>query len=338
MLLKIGQLAKRSGLSVRALRHYDDIALLTPSVRSDSGYRLYDSADVARLYRIQALRRLDLPLTQIQAMLADGGASLPQVVAQQIASLERQIAQASALHGQLRDLQAQLDERHEPSMDNWLAALERMAASARYFTDAELHTLKTRRQHSGSGGANAQLTATLHELMARGLAPDSPEAGAFAQRWLATLLESVGGDEGMLMKLYAMNWNEPTLHTLSGVDRAAMQFISHAMAHRRLAIYANYCSPADMALLRQHYVKQTDTWPILICALRNHLAEGTPAASVEVQALARQWRALSLAKAPGHPALQAKLRHAFEMEPGLRTGSGIDAPLIAYVREAMHSL
>ena len=336
MLLKIGQLAKRSGLSVRALRHYDDIALLTPSVRSDKGYRLYDSADVARLYRIQALRRLDLPLTHIQAMLADGGASLPQVVAQQIASLERQIAQASALHGQLRDLQAQLDERHEPSMDNWLAALERMAASARYFTEAELHTLKARRQHSGDN--NAQLTATLHALMARGVAPDSMEAGAFAQRWLATLLEDVGGDESMLMKLYAMNWNEPTLHTLSGVDRAAMQFISHAMAHRRLAIYASYCNPAEMDLLRQHYVRQTDSWPILICALRTHLTEGTPAASPEVQALARQWQALSLAKAAGDPALQAKLRHAFEMEPGLRTGSGIDAPLIAYVRDAMHRL
>ncbi|HEX8613195.1 MAG TPA: MerR family transcriptional regulator [Telluria sp.] len=336
MLLKIGQLAKRSGLSVRALRHYDDIALLTPSARSDKGYRLYDGADVARLYRIQALRRLDLPLTQIEAMLADGGASLPQVVAQQVASLERQIAHATALHGQLRDLQAQLDGRHEPSMDNWLAALERMAASTRYFTDAELHTLKSRRQHNDGG--NAQLTATLHDLMTRGLAPDSPEAGAFAQRWIATLLENVGGDEGMLMKLYAMNWNEPPLHTLSGVDRAAMQFISHAMAHRRLAIYANYCSAAEMALLRQHYIRQTDTWPILICALRNHMTEGTPAASLEVQALACQWQALSLAKAAGNPALQAKLRHAFEMEPELRTGSGIDATLIAYVRDAMHRL
>lgn len=336
MLLKIGQLAKRSGLSVRALRHYDDIDLLTPSVRSDKGYRLYDSADVARLYRIQALRRLDLPLTHIQAMLAEGGASLPQVVAQQIASLERQIAQASALHGQLRDLQAQLDECHEPSMDNWLAALERMAAATRYFTDAELHTLKTRRLHSGGG--NAQLIATLHALMARGLAPDSPEAGAFARRWIATLLEEVGGDEGMLMKLYAMHWNEPTLHTLSGVGRAAMQFISHAMAHRRLAIYANYCSPDDMALLRRHYVKQTDAWPALICALHKHLADATPAAGAAVQALARQWQALSLAKAAGAPALQEKLRHAFEQEAELRLGSGIDAPLLAYLRDAMQTL
>ncbi|RSZ55224.1 MerR family transcriptional regulator [Massilia atriviolacea] len=335
MLLKIGQLARRSGLSVRALRHYDDIALLTPSVRSDKGYRLYDSADVARLYRIQALRRLDLPLTDIQAMLADGGASLPHVVAQQIASLERQIAQATALHGQLRDLQAQLDQHHEPSMDNWLAALERMAAGARYFTDAELQTLKTRR---GQSSANAELTATLHALMAGGAAPDSPQAGALARRWIATLLEDAGGDEGMLMKLYAMNWNEPTLHTLSGVDRAAMQFISHAMAHRRLAIYANYCSPAEMALLRRHYVAQTDAWPALICALRNHLNDGTSATSPEVQALARQWQALSLAKAAGDAALQARLRHAFEQESELRTGSGIDAPLLAYVQGAMQAL
>lgn len=42
MLLKIGELGKRTGLTVRALRHDDAIGLLTPSARSDAGYRLYE--------------------------------------------------------------------------------------------------------------------------------------------------------------------------------------------------------------------------------------------------------------------------------------------------------
>ena len=41
MLLKVGELAKQTGLTVRALHHYDDIGLLQPSARSDAGYRLY---------------------------------------------------------------------------------------------------------------------------------------------------------------------------------------------------------------------------------------------------------------------------------------------------------
>ena len=41
MLLKIGELAKRTGLTVRALHHYDAIGLLSPSARPDAGYRLF---------------------------------------------------------------------------------------------------------------------------------------------------------------------------------------------------------------------------------------------------------------------------------------------------------
>ncbi|MBI3283816.1 MAG: MerR family DNA-binding transcriptional regulator, partial [Burkholderiales bacterium] len=48
MLLKIGELASRSGLTVRTLHHYDQIGLLKPSARSEADYRLYDRADIAR--------------------------------------------------------------------------------------------------------------------------------------------------------------------------------------------------------------------------------------------------------------------------------------------------
>lgn len=52
MLLKVGELAKHSGLTVRCaapLRH-DAIGLLRPSARSDTSYRLYDRGDIARLH------------------------------------------------------------------------------------------------------------------------------------------------------------------------------------------------------------------------------------------------------------------------------------------------
>jgi hypothetical protein len=50
MALKIGELARRTGLTVRTLHHYDAIGLLKPSARSDAGYRLYGRNDVARLH------------------------------------------------------------------------------------------------------------------------------------------------------------------------------------------------------------------------------------------------------------------------------------------------
>jgi DNA-binding transcriptional MerR regulator len=59
---KVGQLARLTKLTVRTLHHYDRLGLLRPSARTSSGHRLYDEGDVDRLYRIVALRELNLPL------------------------------------------------------------------------------------------------------------------------------------------------------------------------------------------------------------------------------------------------------------------------------------
>jgi MerR family transcriptional regulator, thiopeptide resistance regulator len=67
----VGEVARRTGVTVRALHHYDDIGLLAPSGRTDAGYRLYDRADLERLQRIVVYRRLGLDLDAIAALLDD---------------------------------------------------------------------------------------------------------------------------------------------------------------------------------------------------------------------------------------------------------------------------
>ncbi|WP_437678246.1 MerR family transcriptional regulator [Sorangium sp. So ce131] len=340
MLLKIGELARRTGLTVRALRHYDEIALLVPSGRSVGGYRLYDRKDVARLYRIQALRRLDLSLAEIQDVLDNAAGGLSEVVARQVAQLDREILKASALRAHLLAVQGQLQANEEPGIDDWLVALESMVAGSKYFSDDEQRTLKAQRDGFTNAVApeRAGLSAWLHKLVAAGASPESPQAQALARRWIELLLEEAGGDEGLLMKLYAMHWNEPALHALTGVDRAGIRYISHAMAFARLQLYAPYCSADDMATLRQHYVAQTDAWPPLIAELRRQMAADAPADGAAVRALALRWQALSLAKAGGDAALDAKLQAAFRHDPALRAGSGIDAALADYVGRAIAQL
>lgn len=340
MFLKIGELARRTGLTVRALRHYDDIALLVPSERSSGGYRLYGRKDVARLYRIQALRRLGLPLADIQQLLDNDAGGLSEVVARQVAQLDDEILRASALRTHLLAVQGLLQASEEPGIDDWLLALESMVAGAKYFSDDEQRTLKTRRDGSADALApeRAELSACLHGLMAAGASPESPQAQALAQRWIALLLEEAGGDEGLLMKLYAMHWNEPALHALTGVDRAGIRYISHAMAFARLQLYAPYCSEEDMATLRRHYVAQTDAWPPLIAEVRQQMMANAPTHGPAMRALALRWQALSLAKAGGNVALHARLQQAFRQDAALRAGSGIDEALAAYVGQAIAQL
>lgn len=65
----VGELSRLTGVTVRALHHYDEIGLVRPSQRSAAGYRLYDDADVLRLQQVLVFRELGVPLEEIAAAL-----------------------------------------------------------------------------------------------------------------------------------------------------------------------------------------------------------------------------------------------------------------------------
>lgn len=65
----VGELSRLTGVTVRALHHYDEIGLVRPSQRTAAGYRLYDDRDVVRLQRVLVYRELGLSLEEIAAAL-----------------------------------------------------------------------------------------------------------------------------------------------------------------------------------------------------------------------------------------------------------------------------
>ena len=70
-LLKVGELAKRTGKTVRAVHLYEELGLLTPAVRSKGGFRLYSGKATRRIEWIQKLQDLGFSLTEIKAFLRD---------------------------------------------------------------------------------------------------------------------------------------------------------------------------------------------------------------------------------------------------------------------------
>jgi MerR family copper efflux transcriptional regulator len=70
-LLKVGELAKRTGKTVRAIHLYEELGLLEPAVRSKGGFRLYHGKAVKRIDWIQKLQDLGFSLTEIKAFLRD---------------------------------------------------------------------------------------------------------------------------------------------------------------------------------------------------------------------------------------------------------------------------
>ncbi len=67
--MQIGEVAARTELSLRTIRHYEDTGLVIPSARSQGGFRLYTEADVARLMVIRRMKPLGFTLDEMRALL-----------------------------------------------------------------------------------------------------------------------------------------------------------------------------------------------------------------------------------------------------------------------------
>jgi MerR family transcriptional regulator, thiopeptide resistance regulator len=74
--LTVGQVAEQFDVTVRTLRHYDEIGLLVPSQRTSAGYRLYDGKDITRLQHVVVYRRLGFALAEIALLLDDPSADV----------------------------------------------------------------------------------------------------------------------------------------------------------------------------------------------------------------------------------------------------------------------
>ena len=130
--MKIGEAARRSGLSQKMLRYYESIGLVKPRGRGDNGYRDYSEVDLQRLTFIRRARELGFPLADVGRLLAlwdDTGRSSAEVhtlASAQLQALDERIAQLSALRASLAELIAacHADRRSECAILGRLGAPE----------------------------------------------------------------------------------------------------------------------------------------------------------------------------------------------------------------------
>ncbi len=115
--LRVGELAQSTGLTVRALHHYEDIGLLEPVKRTSAGHRLYDRPSIERLYRIGLLKRYGMSLDQIRHALDDPSWSLGAALARHRDQLDADIHQRQRLRAGLVAALADLDHDHDPTHD-----------------------------------------------------------------------------------------------------------------------------------------------------------------------------------------------------------------------------
>lgn len=108
--LRVGDLAKRTGKTVRALHLYEELGLLEPARRTGAGYRLYSADSVTRVEWITRLQEAGLSLPEIRDALASWGASrsAPGAMKKVTELFERKLEETRAQLARLRELETEL--------------------------------------------------------------------------------------------------------------------------------------------------------------------------------------------------------------------------------------
>ncbi|GGZ40665.1 transcriptional regulator [Streptomyces inusitatus] len=102
----IGEVARRSGVSARMLRHYESLGLVRPSGRTGSGYREYSGEDIRRIFHIESLRSLGLSLREVGRALDDPGFTPSALVDDLVRQTRERIAAETELLTRLRRIDA----------------------------------------------------------------------------------------------------------------------------------------------------------------------------------------------------------------------------------------
>ncbi|MEV4122350.1 HEAT repeat domain-containing protein [Micromonospora sp. NPDC049645] len=102
----IGEVARRSGVSTRMLRHYDSLGLVRPTGRTRGGYRAYSAEDIRRIFHVESLRSLGLSLRQIRRALENPAFAPSALVGDLIRRTEDRLKREQELLDRLRVVNA----------------------------------------------------------------------------------------------------------------------------------------------------------------------------------------------------------------------------------------
>jgi MerR family transcriptional regulator, thiopeptide resistance regulator len=226
--LKVGELAGRTRITVRALHHYDRIGLLEPSLRTESGHRLYDADDLARLQKIVSLRQLGFSLEEIGACLDREDFPAMEVIRLHVSRLREQIEMAQRLCERLESLAARLHAEQDVSGEEIVQMIEEMTMIENYYTPEQLEYLKERQAEVGEERMRqapndwASLFADYRAAMEQGIDAADPRAQALAKRQQALIDEFTGGNPGIEKSLNRL-WGEQgtNLSAQHGYDLSA---------------------------------------------------------------------------------------------------------------------
>lgn len=186
-MMTVHEVSDLTGLSVRTLRYYDQIGLLPPARYSQAGYRLYDSASLARLQQILLFRELEFPLREIQAILHHPDFDRDTALAQQIQLLTLEKEHLENLIAFARGIQKTGGTTMDFSAFDKTQLEEYAAAAKAAWGDTDAYRAYQEKRKGRSGEQEEALARGLMQIFEafgriRQLPADGPEAQSLVRR------------------------------------------------------------------------------------------------------------------------------------------------------------
>ena len=244
-LYQASEFAELTGVTVRALHHYDRLGLLKPSGRTAAGYRLYGERDFARLQQIVTLKFIGLSLKQIKDVLDRESFDLLTAL-----RLQREILGEKRRHlemaiGAIEKAERLMAMDDEPDWESFAKIIEVINMQndwewvKKYYTEEQLQELAQRGTPEVLEKGQQDWALLLKEVEAaigEGVDPSSERAQALARRWSELIERFTGGNPAIaesLRNLYRDQANWPA-GAQKPYSADAMGFIRKAQtAHSR---------------------------------------------------------------------------------------------------------
>lgn len=191
--VKINEISKLTGITVRALHYYDQIGLLAPKKQTETGYRIYDEKDLKMLQQILFFKELDFPLEEIKDIMQRPGYDEAQVLSKQRKLLVEKRERLDAIIGLVdktlkgdKDMSfKQFDEsKIEADRKKYAAEIKERWGNTKAYKECETKTAGYDAKEWGNmtEGLNSILKE-FGEAHAKGEVPESKAAQELVAKW-----------------------------------------------------------------------------------------------------------------------------------------------------------
>lgn len=233
---KVGELARKTGLTVRTLHHYDRIGLFSPSRTTESGHRFYSIEDVGKLQQIVSLKQLGFALDEIKRMLSSPEYRPEDMLALQLSRLNERIRTLEMLRDRVQELSELLGSGRSVPGERLLTAIQMMRMTeSKHYHEGQAAAMRrglkrsTARELERSDAEGRALIAEFRDRLTAGDRPDDPRVAALAARWKSAF-ERFASDESWVRSAERYYEDHPEDAIPYGIDGELYAYIKQAVS------------------------------------------------------------------------------------------------------------